>query len=158
MHVLVRVIALACILAFPLAPLRAEEPIDPARLEAAMALLQAIGAAKQMDDLAEFMITQFASSTLAVEESKKAEAKKTLDAFSEKIRSYRPEMQKELATRYARRFTIDELKAITAFYRSPTGMKFIAAAPELPELMHMGGEIGTRFGLQAMQEARALEP
>lgn len=147
--------AIACFLIILRSPVSADETPDPARLEAAMTMLQAIGASKQMDDLAEFMITQFASSILAVEESKKAEAKKTLEDFSARIRGYRPDMRKELATLYALRFTAEELNEITAFYRSRTGMKFVAAAPEL---MHMGGQIGTRFGLKAMGEARDAAP
>jgi hypothetical protein len=136
-------------------PLRAEEPTDPARVEAALETMQAIGVTKQLDNMVEIMITQFASSLVGVEEAKKSEAKLMLEAFAEKFRSYQPDMQKEFALLYAKRFTVEELKEITAFYRSQPGMKFVAAAPEL---MRMGGEIGGRYGQKAMLEAKTAEP
>jgi hypothetical protein len=156
MRVLVRLAAWAFLLALASsAILRAEEAPDPARVDAALEMMQAIGVTKQLDNMVEIMITQFASSLLGVEESKKEEAKKTLDAFAGKFRDYRPDMLRDLAVLYARRFTVEELEAITAFYRSQPGMKFVAAAPEL---MRMGGDIGGRYGQKAMQEAKAAGP
>lgn len=156
MRVLMMTLAAVVLLAVAaLSPVHADEAPDPARLEASIEMMHAIGVTKQMDTMIEIMITQFASSMTGIEESKKAEAKQALDAFSTKFRSYQPEMVKEFATLYAKRFTVEELQAITAFYRSQPGMKFVAAAPEL---MRMGGEIGGRYGQKAMQEARDAKP
>ncbi len=155
MLTLIRTIAAVSLLAFAnLAPMLADETPDPARIDAAMEVILAIGVTQQMDTMVELMINEFATNMTGVEESKKAEFKKTMDAYAGKFRSYQPDMLKEFAMLYAKRFTAEDLAAITAFYRSPTGMKFVAAAPEL---MRLSGEIGGRYGDKAVAEVNAVQ-
>jgi uncharacterized protein len=48
---------------------------------------------------------------------------------------------------YAKHFTVDELRQLTAFYRTPAGQKYITLLPALSqEAMLMGRSIGAEIG------------
>ena len=54
------------------------------------------------------------------------------------------------ATIYARNFTVDELRELTAFYRSPLGQK---VQQKLPTVMQESMAMGARFGQEISREA-----
>jgi hypothetical protein len=54
-------------------------------------------------------------------------------------------MMDEIARIYANRFSAAELREVAAFYRGPTGQKFVA---QLPEIMKDSMAIGQQFGQQ----------
>lgn len=56
-------------------------------------------------------------------------------------------VMKKMKVMYQERFTSEELQAVTAFFKTPEGKKFIDASPEL---MKIGAQIG-------MQEAQSKE-
>lgn len=66
----------------------------------------------------------------------------------------------EIVALYAEMFTEEELKGLTAFYRSPLGQK---ALSKVPEIMKRGAEIGVEAAkqnqseLEKMLEARRVE-
>jgi hypothetical protein len=53
------------------------------------------------------------------------------------------EILDKVAAIYARNFTADELKEVTAFYRGPTGQKFVQ---RLPGVMQESLVVGQQFG------------
>ncbi len=53
------------------------------------------------------------------------------------------ELLDKIAALYAKNFTADELNEITAFYRGPTGQKFVQ---QMPALMQQSVAIGQQFG------------
>ena len=57
----------------------------------------------------------------------------------------------QVAAIYARNFTADELREVTAFYRGPTGQKFVQ---KLPVITQESMVIGQRFGQSVGAEIR----
>lgn len=65
-------------------------------------------------------------------------------------------MMSETANLYARHFTADELRQITAFYKTPVGVKMLASMPQLMnESMQMGQKIVMPRIQAVMQKAQA---
>ena len=122
---------------------------DPARLAAAKELMDATGVTKQMDQMVAVMGDGFRKG--ATDAAGAAMGEKAGDEFDDHMKrllSYRDAMMQEFAVVYAERFTVDELKAVTEFYKSPTGQKFIQASPEL---MQAGAAIGIKYSQKVLQ-------
>jgi hypothetical protein len=127
-----------------------EAATDPERIAAAKELMEATGVTKQMDSMVAVMGDGFRQG--ARDAGGGAMADKVSDEFNDHMKrllSYRDAMLEEFAVIYAERFTADELKSVTAFYKSPTGQKFIAASPEL---MQAGAAIGIKYSQKVMQQ------
>ena len=153
---------LTCLVALTLAlvtPVRAQEAapapaLEPARLEAAKELIEVTGAKKQIELMLDVMkqgLGRGARETGNPTAATKLE--NDFQQFSLIFQGYREKMVEEFAALYAEKFTADELKEITAFYRSGTGAKFIAS---MPDLMQRGGLIGQRYGAMAVREVDAM--
>jgi hypothetical protein len=55
---------------------------------------------------------------------------------------------------YGKYYTIEDLKAVNAFYESPAGQKILSTLPQImQESMKIGQEWGERVGKQAAEEA-----
>jgi hypothetical protein len=81
---------------------------------------------------------------ITLTEADKARAKVRLDAIANEMFKQMPydEMMASTAEIYRRHFTHDDVQALIAFYRSPSGQKFLAEMPSLvQESMRSGGEI-----------------
>ncbi len=60
-----------------------------------------------------------------------------------------------IAALYAQNFTVDELHEIDAFYRGPTGQKFVARMPGLmQQSVAIGGEFGRTLGVELQQRMK----
>jgi uncharacterized protein len=66
------------------------------------------------------------------------------------------EIVDEITALYARTFTADELREVTAFYRGPTGQKFLQ---KQPVIMQESMAIGQKFGqsVAAEMQSRIVE-
>jgi len=62
------------------------------------------------------------------------------------------ELIEQIAVLYARNFTADELREVVAFYRRPTGQKFVQ---KLPAITQESMALGQRFGQSIGNEIRA---
>ena len=62
------------------------------------------------------------------------------------------EMIDQIAALYARNFSVEELREVVAFYRGPTGQKFIQ---KLPLITQESMVIGQRFGQSIAAELRS---
>jgi len=59
------------------------------------------------------------------------------------------EIVDQITALYARNFTAEELREVTAFYRSPTGQKFLQ---KVPAITQESMAIGQRFGQSVVNE------
>ena len=140
-------------------PAPAAQPVDvtsdPDRLKAAKELIEVTGAKKQIELMLEVMKQGMSA---GVSESGNQIAGNKVEeefaAFTKRFAAYRDQMVEEFAGLYAARFSAEELRQISAFYRSGTGAKFIAA---MPELMQQGAEIGQKYALMVVRELKAIE-
>lgn len=141
-----------------MAPLAAQEgaSADPERIAAARELMDVTGINTQLDGMIKAMGQGFRTGANDAGGAGAAEAMgKEFDRFMARLMTYRDAMLNEFAVLYAERFTVDELKAVTAFYRTQPGQKFIKSSPEL---MQAGAQIGIKYSRRAMQDMRESKP
>jgi len=126
--------------------------VAPARIAAAKELMEVTGVTKQMDGMVAAMGQGFRKG--ANDARKGPDADQLSDAFDSQMKrlmSYRDAMIEDFAVVYAQRFTVDELKAVTDFYQSPTGKKFIEA---MPAMMQAGAQIGMKYSQKVIEGAK----
>jgi uncharacterized protein len=129
----------------PAAPVVAA--VNPEALAAAKDLMVVTGAAKNFDNMVGMMKTHVTASA-----GQGPDAKAIADSFDKamtKIASYKQQMMDEMAALHAAKFSADELKAVTEFYKSGPGAKFVTL---MPELMQEGGAIGQKYAVQMMKD------
>ncbi|KRC79855.1 hypothetical protein ASE13_12360 [Sphingomonas sp. Root241] len=127
------------------APAPAAAP-EPARLAAAQALIDRIMPAAQRDSMVEQMVRPMMENIRGAVlsgpkfETAKAENPKLVatietfmkDEFEHSIATMKasmPAMFDAMARAYARRFTLDQLQAIDAFFQTPAGHAYVTLAP-----------------------------
>lgn len=99
------------------------------QLAAARAAITAIHATEQFDSILPNAARALKSELIQKDPNLEALITKTVDDKALALASRRADLETEAARAYAKAFTEDELKAITAFYNSPAGIKLIAEAP-----------------------------
>jgi hypothetical protein len=73
------------------------------------------------------------------------------EEFTTIFRAQRVEMERVARDAYARNLTDQELRDVTAFYRTPSGKRLVEAMPAITsESMQAGQEIGRRAAIEAM--------
>ena len=124
-----RAAALAVIVAGSMAaPLKAQE-ISEEHLAAARDAIASINATSRYDyilpGLAEGLKAQFIQASPNFQEQISA----TIDEQALALAPRRADLEREAATIYAKAFTLDELKAISAFYGTEAGKKLLTNGP-----------------------------
>jgi uncharacterized protein len=140
-HFRALIVAVTVVLALSAEAQKATGPApDAAAIAAARDLLEVTGSAKQMDVMMDGMNQAFAKGIADAGGGAKGEAVAAeLKSRIAKFAAYKADMLAEMATVYASNFTVPELKAITDFYRSTSGAKFISQQAVLtPQLMQIG--------------------
>ena len=132
------------------------EAVSDERLRAAKEVLQATGAAQQFDAIMPLMLKQINQSIVAsnpkLSEPLQAMFNDIVKAFSGR----KQELLDKVAALYAKNFTVEEMTALTEFYRTDVGRKFVAAQPQLAtESMKLGQEWGRTVGQQIMEQIKA---
>jgi uncharacterized protein len=123
--------------------------VDPAALAAAKDLMEVTGAAKNFDNMVA-MLKKHVMTSAGDGTAAQAMAE-TFDKAMSKIGSYKQQMMDEMAVLHANKFTAAELKAVTEFYKSGPGAKFVTV---MPELMQEGGAIGQKYAVQMMKDLK----
>lgn len=135
-------------------PVRAEDQAQ--RIAAAHELMEVTGVNAQLDGMVDIMSQGFRKGAGDTAGKKAAtKAGDEFDRFMQRMLSYRQSMLDDFAKMYADRFTLAELHAVTAFYRSDAGQKFVKA---MPELMQQGGQLGIKYSQKALQDMKDAEP
>ncbi|MCB1519984.1 MAG: DUF2059 domain-containing protein [Hyphomicrobiaceae bacterium] len=135
----------------------ADEQSDPdaARLEAAKALVAAIGGGEQaratVENLKKALIANIQASVPAQAVGFAAYAEAEMKPDSPRVVKYLADVESLAVNFYARRFTAEEMQAIAAFQTSPAGRKFQALTPEL------GSQIAARTMLFQGDVIRTIE-
>jgi hypothetical protein len=144
---------LLALVVFPM-PVDAQAP-EAERLAAAKDLMQVAGVAKQFDEVMPYLTRQLAESFVAIAPDKAGEIREVFAQLSIKFVDRKGELIDQIAAAYAEQLTLEELTAITAFYRSPVGVKFVEVQPLMTRLaMALGQRWGAQLGREIEQEAR----
>jgi hypothetical protein len=148
---------LACALAMSAgwpSALRAQAP-DPARLAAAKEMMSVAGVAKQLDQMLPLLLQQLTQAFVAVAPDKADDIRSVFSQLGTKFIDRMGELIDKVAALYAEHLALDEINAITSFYRSPAGARFIAVQPLVTkESMHIGQRWGRQIGAEIEAEAR----
>jgi hypothetical protein len=135
-------------------PAAAQAP-DAARLAAAKEMMQAAGAARQFDQVMPTLAAQLSRSFIAVAPDKAAQIREVFSQLMVRFTDRKNELMDQIAQLYAEKLTAEEMTAVTAFYRSPAGAKFVAIQPELmQQAMLIGQRWGENLGREIEEEAR----
>ena len=136
------------------APARAQAP-DPDRLAAAKELMEIAGVAKQFDEIMPLLTRQLGESFIAVAPAKASEIREVFAQLAVKFVDRKGELIDQIAAVYAEKLAQEDLTAIIGFYKSPAGLKFIAAQPDIMrQSMTLGQRWGMQLGREIEQEAR----
>lgn len=153
---LIRAFAAALLLgAVLLSPaLRAQAP-DAARVSAAKEMMQAAGAIKQFDEVMPLIADQMSQSFKQLAPDKTQEITEVFRQLVPRFLEKKEELLDEIAALYAAELSLEELNAIVAFYKSPTGVKFAAVQPGIMrQSMVVGQRWGKRIGIELDAEVR----
>lgn len=130
-------VLLVCLMVSFASPAMAEntQVVDKERIQASHELFDTL----QMDKLYNSVL----ESTVELQIKQRPQMAKYRDVFYKFFSKYMSwnSIKDEVANLYASEFTANELKDITAFYKTPTGQK---AMKNIPALMNKAGEIGIK--------------
>src|ERR1700752_3592535 len=154
MAYLAAALALALSAAIFSAPSQAQTA-DPARLAAAREMMEVAGVAKQFDELMPLLAQQLSQSFMAVAPEKAEEIRQVFAQLPAKFIDRKGELIDAVADLYAQELSVEELGAVSGFYRSPAGAKLLAVQPQIArQSMALGQRWGAQIGREIEQEAR----
>jgi hypothetical protein len=152
---LLAVLALALIASLsPSPPLKAQAP-DAARLAAAREMMEVAGVAKQFDELMPLLAQQLSQSFVAVAPEKADEIRQVFAQLPAKFIDRKGELIDQVAGLYAQELSVEELAAVSAFYKSPAGARLLAVQPQIArQSLALGQRWGAQIGREIELEAR----
>jgi hypothetical protein len=151
---LLAVLALALIASLSPSPLKAQAP-DAARLAAAREMMEVAGVAKQFDELMPLLAQQLSQSFVAVAPEKADEIRQVFAQLPAKFIDRKGELIDQVAGLYAQELSVEELAAVSAFYKSPAGARLLVVQPQIArQSMALGQRWGAQIGREIEQEAR----
>ncbi len=125
------------------------KPVDAASVTIAKELLATMGVDKQLETMLPLMLQNMRGMIVQQKPSAQKEIDAALAALAGKFLARRQELVDQMAVLYAERIPLDDLKAMTAFFATPAGKRFVAVQPEL---MREGNAIGQQWGMKIGQE------
>jgi len=135
-------------------PVGAQAP-DPARVSAAREMMQVAGVAKQFDELMPLLVQQLSQSFVAVAPEKADEIRQIFAQLPGKFIDRKGELIEQVAGLYAQELSVEELVAVSDFYKSPVGLKLLSVQPQIArQSMALGQRWGAQIGREIEQEAR----
>jgi hypothetical protein len=151
---LLAVLALALIASLSPSPFKAQAP-DAARLAAAREMMEVAGVAKQFDELMPLLAQQLSQSFVAVAPEKADEIRQVFAQLPAKFIDRKGELIDQVAGLYAQELSVEELAAVSAFYKSPAGARLLVVQPQIArQSMALGQRWGAQIGREIEQEAR----
>ncbi len=152
--------ALLCVAALPVAVpghalAQTAQTVDPERVSAAKALLEAAGTAKQFDALMPSLTQQIQAAFIQLKPENAAQIKDAFGRIPEKFSARKQELLDQIAVLYAQQLTAAELNEIANFYKSPVGQKFVGMQRALvQQSMQLGRDWGQKIGSEIEEEIR----
>lgn len=161
--------ALAAAAGSAAAPASSAAAVDPARLAVAERLVGMLGMERTLDTMFGDLRDLFAENVIGqIERGDDGTAKALFaklpggrehfvdllgSAFVREMQAQYPDFRKAIAAQYASRFSLEDLTAMTAFFESEAGRKWMAATPQLQAAMRDWGQVaGAKAGAQAFAD------
>ena len=129
----------------------AAQSTSPEALAAAKELVIAARSGDQLKTLLPMIMQQLKPVIVQGRAEVERDYNKIMPVILEVFLQQSGRMIDEIAVIYARNFTADEMRQVTAFYRTPVGQKFLE---KLPLVMQESMAVGQKFGQQLVQDMR----
>jgi hypothetical protein len=143
------------VLALPLPSVRAQTTPEAARLAAAREMMQVAGVARQFSEVMPVLLRQLAQGFVAVAPDKAEVIGEVFAKLGGKFDERKGELIDQVAGLYAEQLSLEELGAVTTFYRSPAGAKMMSIQPQvMRQAMQIGQRWGAQLGREIEEEAR----
>jgi hypothetical protein len=148
---IVRIVGLLALLLFALTPVRAQSPAS----DAEVAARELISTMKADDQLRAILPMLLKSMKPAIVQNR-PDVERDYDALAPKLmagmEARMGEMSDALVAIYSSNFSAEELLAVTAFYRTPAGQKFLLKTPLVAQQsLEAGQKIGQSIGADAQK-------
>ena len=119
--------------------------VSPEKRKEIEKMLQLTGTEKLMEQIKVQMISKSKEQMKQVPES-------FWNKFQDKLDTH--ELLEKFIPLYDKYYTLEDLKAVNAFYESPAGKKVLSTLPQImQESIKIGQEWGEKFGKEAVEEA-----
>jgi len=124
----------------------AAQPVSSDTAAAAGELIETLRMADQMRAILPIMMQQFKPVITKGNPAAERDYDALAPTMMEMLNARMPELVAALAPVYAGNFTADELRQLTAFFRTPVGQKYLQKAPALvQEAMTIGNKFGEQM-------------
>ncbi len=133
------------------APARAQS-VSPEAMAAARELVAAAKTADQFKMLLPLISQQLKPAIAQGRAAVERDYDQLMPLVMEAANAQAGKLVDEIAEIYARNFTVDELRQVTAFYRSQAGQKFLA---NMPVIAQQSMAAGQKFGQKLMQDLQS---
>ncbi|MDQ0453870.1 DUF2059 domain-containing protein [Rhizobium paknamense] len=132
-------------------PAAKAQDVSDAQVQAARAAITSLGVTNIFDNILPNLAAQLKGQLIQGYPNLQDQINKTVDQQAIALASRRGDLEKEAAVVYAKAFTEDELKQISAFFNSPAGKKLLKDQPVANR------ELGKAADIWAAGIARDLE-
>jgi hypothetical protein len=150
--------AIACVAAWTVGASLAQRAPDkqpPEAIQAARDVLVAMGSEKQFDVVVPMMTQQLSQLLKSQRPGAGREIDEVFGLLAKRFAERKGEMLDLVAPLYAARFSVQELREMLAFFKTPVGAKLAAELPAISqESMRVGMAWGQKIGQEIDQEAR----
>ena len=153
----VRMLLIAAAVAFWSPALLAQKAPDasPDRIAAARELMTVAGSIRQFDQFMPAISAQLTKTFIALAPHAEAQIREVMAEVVKRMSDRKLVLIDQVAALYAKELTLEELNALTAFYKSPVGAKFVSIQPViLQQTMAIGQKWGSEIGREIDQEMR----
>ena len=131
-------------------------PNDPSRIAAAKDLMIAMGSHNQFNTAIDTMTQGMSAIVKRQQPGKDKDIDEVFGLLRDKFHARSGEILDMVAPLWAEKFTVDEMKQIGAFFKTPIGAKMLAAQPEIiQKSMQLGMTWGANIGKEVEAEAKA---
>jgi hypothetical protein len=125
----------------------APQAVDPAKAVEIRKLLEVMGTVKMTHQVLDQMISSFKVQNNDV-------SSEFWDRFEKEMNLQ--ELVDQMVPLYAKYYSLDDLKAVNAFYQTPAGQRVLAATPRImQESMQIGQNWGRQVATRLMAELKA---
>lgn len=130
--------------------------IAPTHLAAAVEAVAATRTARGVEDVLPMMAQRVQNQLIRMRPDLSRQVADAVDEVALKLAARRADIDAEIARVWAKNFTEPELKAITAFYKSPAGIKIAETGPQVnAEVMQALRSWSDRLGEELLDATRA---
>jgi hypothetical protein len=137
------------------APGRADE-ITPERMAAALEAVHSAKASKGFDNVLPMVTEKVQDQIIRLRPDLYKQITDTVQQQALKLIARRADLDNDVARIWANAFSEEELNAITAFYKSPAGLKFVDIGPKvIGESLQAVKRWSDRIGEELMEKSRA---